>query len=189
LRDPEAFAKCQRELEALQKQEDQGKIALYYFDESGFSLEPCIPYAWQETGTVIEVPARKGGRINVLGFMNRNNDLHTYMFEQTINTDVVIACVNAFCKTITKKTIVVMDNSSIHKSEEFEEYLPKWKKKGLIIKYLLPYSPELNLIEILWRQMKYLWLPFAAYECMKALRKALENILKDFGSKYQITFA
>jgi len=189
LRDPEEFAKCQRELEALQKQEDQGKIALYYFDESGFSLEPCIPYAWQETGTVIEVPARKGGRINVLGFMNRNNDLHVYMFEQTINTDVVIACVNAFCKTIKKKTIVVMDNSSIHKSEEFAEYLPKWKKKGLIIKYLLPYSPELNLIEILWRQMKYLWLPFAAYECMKTLRKALENILKDFGSKYQITFA
>jgi transposase len=189
LRDPEEFAKCQRELEALQKQEDQGKIALYYFDESGFSLEPCIPYAWQETGTVIEVPARKSGRINVLGFMNRKNDLYAYMFEQTINTDVVIACVNAFCKTIKKKTIVVMDNSSIHKSEEFAEYLPKWKKKGLIIKYLLPYSPELNLIEILWRQMKYLWLPFAAYECMKALRKALENILKDFGSKYQITFA
>ena len=189
MRDPQAFAKCQRELEALQKREDQGKIALYYFDEAGFSLDPCIPYAWQETGTVIEVPAKKGGRINVLGFMNRNNDLHTYMCEQTINTDVVIACVNAFCQTITKKTIVVMDNSSIHTSEEFAEYLPKWKQKGLIIKYLLPYSPELNLREILWRQMKYLWWPFAAYECMKALRKALENILKDFGSKYQITFA
>lgn len=189
LRDPAAFAKCQRELEALQKQEDRGKIDLYYFDESGFSLEPCIPYAWQETGTVIEVPAKKGGRINVLGFMNRKNELRAYTFAQTITTDVVIACVNAFCKTIKKKTIVVMDNSSIHKSEECAEYLPKWKKKGLIIKYLLPYSPELNLIEILWRQIKYLWLPFAAYECMKALRKALENILKDFGSKYQITFS
>ena len=57
LRDPQAFAKCQRELEALQKQEDNGKIGLYYFDESGFSLEPCIPYAWQETGSVIEVPS------------------------------------------------------------------------------------------------------------------------------------
>src|SRR5438093_12154849 len=39
LRDPEAFAKCNRALEALQKQEDQGKIALYYFDESGFALD------------------------------------------------------------------------------------------------------------------------------------------------------
>ena len=189
LRDPEAFAKCQRELEALQKQEDKGKIALYYFDESGFALNPSIPYAWQETGTVIEVPATKGGRINIVGLMNRKNDLHSYMFEQSINTDVIIACLNDFCKSIKKKTIVVMDNSSIHTSEEFAEYLPKWKKKGLIIKYLIPYAPELNLIEILWRHIKYLWLPFAAYQCMAALREALENILKDFGSKYQITFA
>jgi len=29
-RDPDAFACCQRELEALQKQEDQGRIDLYY---------------------------------------------------------------------------------------------------------------------------------------------------------------
>ena len=65
LRDPEEFTKCQRELEALHKQEDQGKIDLYYCDESGFTLDPDIPYAWQESGTVIELPATKGTRINV----------------------------------------------------------------------------------------------------------------------------
>jgi transposase len=80
LRDPKAFARCQRALAALQKQEDQGKIALYYFDESGFALDPTIPYAWQEPKSVIELPAMRYGRINVLGFMNRNNDLHAYMF-------------------------------------------------------------------------------------------------------------
>ena len=189
LRDPKEFSKCQRELAALQQQEDQGKIDIYYFDESGFTLDPYIPYAWQELGTVIEIPATKGTRINVLGLMNRKNDLHPYMFEQSINTAVVVACLNDFCKNITKKTIVVMDNSSIHRSEEFEEYIPLWKKKGLIIKYLIPYAPELNLIEILWRHIKYFWLPFSAYQCMEALREALEQILKDFGSKYQITFA
>ena len=88
-----------------------------------------------------------------------------------------------------KKTIVVIDNASVHTSEEFEECLPRWKKKGLIIKYLSTYSPELNLIEILWRNIKYTWLPFSAYQCLNALREALENILKNFGSKYQITFA
>jgi transposase len=35
LRDPDAFAHCQRELAALQNQEDQGKIALYYFVRGG----------------------------------------------------------------------------------------------------------------------------------------------------------
>ena len=77
-----------------------------------------------------------------------------------------------------------MDNSSIHRSEEFEEHIPRWKQKGLIIKYLIPYAPELNLIEILWRHIKYFWSPFSAYQCMEVLRAALEHILKDFGSKY-----
>jgi transposase len=189
LRDPEEFTKCQRELEALQKQEDQGKIDLYYFDESGFTLDPYIPYAWQEPGTVIEIPAAKGTRINIVGLMNRKNDLHPYMFEQSINTSVIVACLNDFCQKIKKKTMVVMDNSSIHTSEEFEDYIAQWKKKGLHIKYLIPYAPELNLIEILWRHIKYLWLPFSAYQCMEALREALEHVLKEFGSKYQITFA
>jgi transposase len=189
LRDPEEFAQCQRELEALHKQEEQGELDLYYCDASGFTLDPYIPYAWQEAGSVIEIPAEKGSRINVVGLRNRKNTLYPYVFEQSINTSVVVACLNDFCKNIKKKTVVVMDNSSIHRSEEFEEYMARWKKKGLIIKYLIPYAPELNLIEILWRHIKYLWLPFSAYQCMEALREALERILKDFGSKYQITFA
>ena len=189
LRDPDAFAKAKRELEALQQQEDHGKIDLYYFDESGFALDPTIPYAWQEPKRVIELPARRYGRINVLGFMNRNNDLHPFMFEDFIHTGVVIACFDAFCHTITKKTVVVIDNASIHRSEDFEDRLPYWKKHGLIIKYLPPYSPELNLIEILWERIKYAWLPFSAYQCLNALSEALENILSNVGSEYQITFA
>jgi transposase len=189
LRDPKAFARCQRELAALQKQEDQGKIALYYFDEAGFALDPTIPYAWQEPKSVIELPAMRYGRINVLGFLNRNNALHAYMFEQSIHTGVVIACFDAFCHTITQKTVVVLDNASIHRSEEFEDRMPYWKKHGVIIKYLSPYSPELNLIEILWRRIKYTWLPFSAYVCLNALSEALEAILRQIGSEYQITFA
>ncbi len=189
LRDPDDFAKAKRELEALQKQEDHGKIALYYFDESGFALDPTIPYAWHEPNSVIELPARRYGRINVLGFMNRHNDLHPFMFEESIHTGVVIACFDAFCHTITKKTVVVIDNASIHTSEEFEDRLPYWKKRGLVIKYLPPYSPELNLIEILWRRIKYTWLPFSAYACLNALSEALETILSQVGSEYQITFA
>ena len=35
-------------------------------------------------------------------------------------------------------------------------------KKGLMIKYVPSYAPELKLIEILWRFLKYYWLPFSA---------------------------
>jgi transposase len=189
LRDPGAFARGKRELEALQQQEDQGKIALYYFDEAGFALDPSIPYAWQESDTIIELPAMKYGRMNVWGFMNRKNDLHAYSFDQSIHTGVVVACFDAFCKTIKQKTVVMLDNASIHTSEDFEDRIPYWKKQGLIIKYLPTYSPELNLIEILWRRIKYDWLPFSASACLNAMIEALDDILSHVGSKYQITFA
>src|SRR5713101_9604697 len=138
LRDPAAFARCRHELEALQKQEDKGKIALYYFDESGLALDPTIPYAWQEPKSVIALPARRSGRINVLGFMHRHNDLPTSMFEQSIHTGVVIACCDALCRTLTTKTVVVVDNASIPRRAECEDRVPYWKQHGLIITYLPP---------------------------------------------------
>src|SRR2546421_13091779 len=45
--------------------------------------------------------------------MNRKNDLRPYMFEQSINTSLVVGCLNDFCQRIKKKTMVIMDNSSI----------------------------------------------------------------------------
>ena len=104
--------------------------------------------------------------------MNRHNALHASMFEPSIHTGVVVACFDAFCHTITKKTVVAVDNASIHRSEAFEDRMPYWKQHGLIIKYLSPYSPELNLIEILGRRIKYTWLPFSAYTCLNALSAA-----------------
>jgi len=67
--------------------------------------------------------------------MHSKNAWYPYLFDQSITTAVVVAYLNDFCKNIKKKTVVVMDNSSIHRSEEFEEYMALWKKKGLIIKY------------------------------------------------------
>jgi transposase len=189
LRDPVAFARCQRDLEALQHQEDQGKMALYYCDEAGFALDPSLPYAWPEAGSLIELPALQYGRMNVWGFMNRTHDLHTDMFEPSLHTGVVLACFEALCQPSKQKTVVMRDHASIHTSEALADRIPHGKKQGWIITYLPTYSPELNLIEILWRRIKYDWLPFSAYQCLHAMIEALENILSNVGSKYHITFA
>jgi hypothetical protein len=121
--------------------------------------------------------------------MHRTKDLHALMCEPSIHTGVVIACVDALCQTITPKTVVGVDKASIHRSEAFADRIPYWKPRGWILKYLSPYSPELHLIEILWRRITYTWLPFSAYECLNALSEALETILSQVGSEYQVTFA
>jgi len=170
-------------------QDGAGEIDLYYFDESGFSLTPVIPYAWQPVHTHILVVPRKRKRINVLGFFKRDNTFMPYMIEGTVDSESAIACFDHFCTTLTKKTVVVLDNAPIHTSEPFQAKIPLWKAKGLTLKFLPKYSPELNCIEILWKHIKYYWLPFSAYLSFKCLKEALTNILINIGRDYRISFA
>ena len=74
------------------------------------------------------------------------------------------------------------------KRYKFINKLEQWKEKELLIYFLPPYSPELNLIEILWRRIKYYWLPFNSYLCFQNLKKRLSYVLNNFGNKYDIKF-
>jgi transposase len=128
-------------------------------------------------------------RLNVLGFLNRQNDLATYTFEGRIDSEVVIACIDDFCQELHKKTVIVMDQSSLHTSKEFTAKLAAWKENNVEIFYLPPYSPELNLIEVLWRFMKYEWIELWAYKSWSHLVEYVENVLKKFGIEYKINFS
>ena len=59
----------------------------------------------------------------------------------------------------------------------------------VVVLYLPAYSPELNVIEILWRKIKYEWLPICAFEIFEKLTGCVKNILSDYSSKFEITFA
>ena len=183
------FQEAYQALAALQAQEAAGEIDLYYFDESGFSLTPVLPYAWQPVHDHILLVPKKSKRINVLGFFKRDNTLQPYVIEGTVNSEIVIACFDDFCTSLTKKTVVVLDNASIHTSEQFQAKIFKWRKQGLLLKFLPKYSPELNLIEVLWKHIKYYWLPFSAYLGFEYLKEALTNILINGGKEYRISFA
>jgi transposase len=56
-----------------------------------------------------------------------------------------------------------------------------------VLHYLPTYSPELNLIERLWRKIKYDWLPLSGYESFANLVKAVLAVLDGVGYEYQIT--
>ncbi|PON09622.1 IS630 family transposase, partial [Candidatus Entotheonella serta] len=65
-------------LEILQTEDRDGIIDLRYFDESGFCLVPYVPYAWQQSGRTISLESTQSKRLNVLGFMNKRNELEAY---------------------------------------------------------------------------------------------------------------
>ncbi len=188
-RNQEDFDASKEVLEELICQHKNREIDLCYFDESGFTLEPCVPYAWQPTGKAIEIPSSKSKRLNVLGFVNRDCEFNSFVFEGGINTSIVTACIDEFSKQIKKPTTLVIDNASTHTSHEFNENLEIWKERKLSIYRIPPYSPELNIIEIVWRKIKYEWLPFSAYDSYLSLKRELFNVLSNVGKTYSIEFS
>jgi transposase len=153
--DPEEYQQKKQAFHDLQQQASQGILDLYYFDESGFCLTPSLPYAWQEKGQTILLESGPSKRLNVRGFLNKNNELQAYSRLGSVNSGVVVRCINDFWRDLDKKTVLVMDNSPLHTSETFQENIPAWKEKGLDIFSLPKYSPELNCIAILWRFIKF----------------------------------
>lgn len=50
-------------------------------------------------------------------------------------------------------------------------------------------NTELNLIEILWRKVKYEWLPMDAYQSYENLKTRVQEVFSSVGGKFRITFA
>ncbi len=120
--------------------------------------------------------------------MSRKNNLFFEMLETTLDTDKLIEFMERFVSQIVKRTVVILDNCPIHKSKKFKAKIEEWKQNDLLVYFLPPYSPELNLIEILWRRINYLWLSFDAYLCFQNLKERLSYVLNNFGNKYDIIF-
>jgi len=191
LRDEDEFRTAEAELARLRADSlaPHSEFDLWYFDEAGFTLQPSIPYAWQLVGERLELASSHGPRQNVLGFLNLRHKFHSFAFAGSIDTATVIHCFDLFSQRRRRPALVLIDNAPIHTSDEFEEQIERWEEENLYVKFLPPYCPELNLIELLWRKIKYDWLPLDAYQNFKTMTEALFEVLKGVGSKYRITFA
>ena len=182
------YADKQAQLTELKRLDVAGEIDLYYLDETGFCLIPSVPYGWQPVGETIGIPSRRSDRLNVLGVMNRSNQLQSYVSLQSITSDVVIACIDDFFPNVDKLTVIVVDQASIHTSDFIQDQLEEWRQRQIQIFCLPSYSPELNLIEILWRFIKYEWIEVSAYKCWQSLVDYVEKVLREFGETYVINF-
>ncbi|MCP4323663.1 MAG: IS630 family transposase [Alteromonadales bacterium] len=187
--DPLEYACKLKELADLFALEDSSYLNIYFADESGFSLTPSIPYGWQEIGVTESIPSAKSQQVNIFGLLSRDNDCHSYYNTGSITSKATIAYIDDFAKQIKGRTVIIMDNAPIHKSNIFTEKISEWAEQDLLIFFLPTYSPHLNIIEILWRKMKYEWLKPKDYGTLENLTKALNNILVNIGEQFTINFS
>lgn len=173
----------------LEQLAERGLLDLYYGDESRVNLEPCVPYGWQFPEEQVFMPTSQGAGVNCFALLSRANELVFATTRQTITSAFLLEELERWSFTRRKTTVVVLDNASVHTSQEFKERRVYWQQRGLYLFYLPPYSPHLNLAETLWRKLKYEWLQPADYAVADTLFYRVRQALAAVGSSLQIHFS
>lgn len=171
------------------KLEDQGAIDLFFSDETGFNLTPSIPYGWQPIGQRLTIRASKDHVCNLYGLLSRKGKLITYTTSSTIDSTFIISCLDEIALRIQRPTVIVLDNAPWHRSQKMKDKEQDWNDKDLYLLYLPTYSPHLNLIEILWRKIKYEWLKPEDYFAAKKLKEAIFNIISNYDKLFSINIS
>lgn len=113
---------------------------------------------------------------------------HYTITEKSINADFIVEYLDRFSLQLTKYTMIILDNASVHKSKKMQERFGYWQQRGLYIFFLPPYSPQLNLIERLWKEIKKGWLRPCDYHDFDTLSYAVNRIFANVGKSVNLTF-
>ena len=109
------------------------------------------------------------------------------LFRGTVRAPQVVQFLRHLLRHLPGRLLVIWDGLRQHRSRLVKELIAQ-RRGRLAIEFLPAYAPELNLIEMLWRFIKYYWLPFSAYASFSCLCKAVEDILTRLGTDDTITF-
>jgi len=175
-------------LKVLRRLEQAKQIDLYFGDETGFSIQPCLPRAWQAKGEQIRILPQRDKKLNLFGIFRVDNVAVTYQTKENINSKFLISAIDNFCRYVEKPTVLVLDNAPVHRSELLQEQMEKWQTKDLYIFFLPRYCPHLNKAETFWRKAKYDWLKPTDYASFAKYERKIKEIFNGIGLRYKVNF-
>jgi len=173
----------------LEQQHLQGYIDLFFADETRISEEGYVPYGWQFEDEDVCIKAARGRSLNCFGLLSRGLVYHGESTESMINADFVLRFMDSFSLKISRVTLVVFDNAAVHRARKIRERFEVWQQRGLFIFFLPPYSPQLNIIERFWKELKEGWLKPEDYHTADDLFYAVNQILAGVGTEFKMDFA
>ena len=98
------------------------------------------------------IPDARWESLSILSSLRIDGSTEAIVYEGGLDGEFFRQWVkDALIKTLHKGDIVVMDNMSSHKVAGVIELI---KSVGAEIKYLPPYSPDLNPVELMWLKLK-----------------------------------
>jgi transposase len=172
-RNPEkrkAFKKKIEEYLRIEK-ESPDRLQVWFWDESGFSLRVIRRKTWCKKGNRKKIRGdRRKGRVNVMGglrysdkkkfieFLEKGKANNFYnvliiFYQELINEWVEAGNQAEDFAEKGAKVVIILDNASFHKKEEYIEKIEA-EMPNLHLEFLPEYSPDYNLIELVWHSAK-----------------------------------
>jgi transposase len=169
-----ADAEAQREfLESYQnlKVEKSENDPVYFIDGVHPQHNSNASYGWILKGKEKQIPSNTGRRrLNIVGALNAETHAVVVKDGPTVNAQLTISLL----KTLEKKhpesenIYIVLDNARYHRSSLLKEFVADSR---IVLLFLPPYAPNLNLIERLWKFFKKRILSNRYYESFLDFRK------------------
>lgn len=142
----------EKTLEPRLKEAKEGKRSVFFVDAAHFVLAPFLGYLWSYTRLFLKAPSGRQ-RFNVLGALNAiTHELITITNEAYINSQSVCDLLWKITRLNLKMPItLVLDNARYQKCTLVKQLAAQLNIELL---FLPAYSPNLNLIERLWKFVK-----------------------------------
>lgn len=176
--DVEGQAKFKTEqLEPLLEAAQQGKLHLFFVDAVHFVFLPFLGYLYSLAVRYIKVASGRQ-RFNVLGALNAvTKELVTFTNFDYINADAVCSLLETLRHNFPLgRLILVLDNA---RYQRCQKVFDKAAALNIELLFLPPYSPNLNLIERLWKFVKKEVLYNQCYENFADFCQAISTCLNE----------
>ncbi len=173
----------QQVLEPRLAEAQAGQRAVYFVDAAHFVLAPFLGFLWSVMRVFIQAPSGRQ-RFNVLGALNAiTHDLITVSNETYITATTVCALLEQLAAQHVGMPITVfLDNARYQKCALVTSTAAKLE---IELCFLPAYSPNLNLIERLWKFVKKQCLYSKYYADFASFRAAIVTCLNETPTKHK----
>jgi transposase len=160
-----------------------GVRQLLFVDASHFVLAAFLGCLWCFSRIFVKSPSGRQ-RYNVLGAFNAVSlELFTVTNDTYINSNSIIALMTKLLEHYAGEAItLVMDNARYQRCAMVMDFAAG---NGIELLFLPPYSPNLNLIERLWKFVKKTCLNSKYYADFIAFKRAIDECLDNLNKKYK----
>jgi len=182
--DPDEQATYLKEtLEPRLAEAQAGKRAVFFVDAAHFVLAPFLGFLWSLTRVFIKAPAGRQ-RFNVLGALNA---LTHELITVTNDTYITAESLGVLLEKLVALNLGVpitlfLDNARYQKCALVQALAARL---NIELCYLPPYSPNLNLIERVWKFVKRQCLYSTYYADFTRFRAAIETCLRETQTTHQ----